>query len=299
MKQEYLFTNDGQREELEKYNPNDEGNEENHINVTFKDIDQSTSFILTFETGANNEAIAKKLSEVDQYITGHYSPIVLESGISVYFDQMLFPKINKFERLLRELLYLMATINQDKSASNNIRDLEKKDFGELFKLLFTDENFMNQVRSRINKKGDSFTKKQLQNQINNIAENTTWSRLSGDKFSPTLAESFDEIREYRNDVMHAHNINYQRFKKGKELLDKTNKELQTAVDNIIGAKERVPEDFNNNLSIGIESLAKAMELIANESNIEKVVQNLSIYAKALDQVMQKVGLASSPSNEEK
>lgn len=42
-----------------------------------------------------------------------------------------------------------------------------------------------------------------------------------------------------------------------------------------------------------------MEIIASESNVEKVVQNLSIYAKALKQVVQKVGLSTDPTDEKK
>lgn len=54
---------------------------------------------------------------------------------------MLFPYINKFECKLRCFLYLKSTVSENPENFKNIQNLESKDFGEIYELLFTDANF--------------------------------------------------------------------------------------------------------------------------------------------------------------
>ena len=65
----------------------------------------------------------------------------------------------------------------------------------------------------------------------------------------TLREHFGELRRYRNDVMHAHNINYTQYRAAKQMFMKTNKELDIAIDNLIGIRadnrSTVSIDFNS------------------------------------------------------
>ena len=78
-----------------------------------------------------------------------YAPLVLSCESSEYYNRILFPLINGLERKLRKLLYLAASISGNGEAGKNIRELEEKDFGEIFDLLFIDQKFIGDMKIRI------------------------------------------------------------------------------------------------------------------------------------------------------
>lgn len=65
---------------------------------------------------------------------------------AAYFNKSLYPYFNEFERKLRKLLYLKSALQHDATASQNIKELESKDLGTIFELLFTDTQFIKDVK---------------------------------------------------------------------------------------------------------------------------------------------------------
>lgn len=154
----------------------------------------------------------------------------------------MFPHINEFERKLRKLLYLKSAIYHGEKKIDNIRDLEAKDLGVIFELLFTDAEFVKAVRTKVNEKTWQFTKKEIVAAIQKIAEDTVWNNLLGAESVTLLSENFLAVKDYRNDVMHAHNIDTETFREAKKLFASINEQLDAEIGLIIKKAEEAPEE---------------------------------------------------------
>src|SRR5699024_1286000 len=112
----------------------------------------------------------------------------------------LFPDINEFERKLRKLLYLKSAIYHGDKKIDNIRNLETKELGVIFELLFTDADFVKNARSKVNEKTWQFTKREIVAALQSIAEDTLWNDLLGNEAVVSLSDNFLTVKNYRNDV---------------------------------------------------------------------------------------------------
>lgn len=126
MIQEYLIKDKKTIDSIKDYS-----NDEIKQDIIMKD----KFSILLIETKGNNEPNAKKLSEIHEEIILKNQLIVLNDGCSEYFNKSLFPLINEFERKLRKLLYLAASLADSNNIKGieNIKDLEKEDLGKILK----------------------------------------------------------------------------------------------------------------------------------------------------------------------
>lgn len=260
-----------------------------------KNLDIEVS-IIKYEIDKNNLAAAKKLSSIEQDILKIDDKlIILESGSSRYFNGILYPLVNDMERKLRKLLYL-AAIHSNDSQTEIVRDIEMKDFGQIYKLLFVDYNFIkatkniakNGIKGELD--GGTFTKAEIINAIYSLKEVTTWDNILNEKAVPTLRNKFPLVKEYRNDVMHAHNIDFEKFKNAKELYRTINSELDKEINKIsispvnellteagIAIKDKIKQiDLNNlrsNENINnVKGLVKSVE-IDFEKMMEEILEN--------------------------
>ena len=167
MIQEYLFTSDEHRHTVEQYAPES-------CEKDIYDIDNSDCWIVTYSKEGTNESSAKILSSVHSYIVNNFHPTVLSNECSAYYNKALYPHFNEFERKLRKLLYLKSALSRDAKGSALIKDLESKDFGEIFTLLFSDAQFVQGTKALVNNKTWQFTKDEILAAIEAISENTVW-----------------------------------------------------------------------------------------------------------------------------
>lgn len=252
--------------------------------------------IIKYEIDKNNLAAAKKLSSIEQDILKIDDKlIILESGSSRYFNGILYPLVNDMERKLRKLLYL-AAIHSNDSQTEIVRKIEMKDFGQIYKLLFVDDDFIratkniakNGIKGELD--GGTFTKAEIINAIYSLKEVTTWDNILNEKAVPTLRNEFPLVKEYRNDVMHAHNIDFEKFKNAKELYRTINSELDKEINKIsispvnellteagIAIKDKIKQiDLNNlrsNENINnVKGLVKSVE-IDFEKMMEEILEN--------------------------
>lgn len=278
---EYLFLTDDHRANIEAYKPDG-------ITVKISNIQSTQLWVVTYSLSSKNEDGAKKLSDVHTYIM-KYSPLVLSCGSSEYFNRVLFPLMNELERKLRKLLYLAASISDNEKAKENIKQLEEKDFGVIFDLLFIDQNFINELKKRINAEAKSefngrskYSKAEIQAYLELLAEHTLWDTILGDKDVPTLRSKFRDVQTYRNDVMHAHNISKELFGKSRYLLDKINRELDGAIGKLIGNAEDAPTDAKPDVNTAISSALAAMDFSA----ISEALNGATAPSAALSQLAQ-------------
>lgn len=259
MIQKYLFSNDSSRDTIEQYEPK-------RVKKEVWEIESSSCWIVAFSTDRDNEDSAKVLSKVHQYVLESCKPTaVLTSGCAEYYNKKLYPLFNEFERKLREYLYLKSTLSGQDKYTDLIQNLEDKDFGEIFDMLFTDETFIKNTKTKVNEKTWKYTKQQIIETIQGIAENTLWNELIGSTVVPTLHTNFSQVREDRNGIMHAHNICEEEYNAARKNIMRINKELSDEIDKIIGQtgkpeEQTDTESFSDKLS---EALLKEKRI--NES----------------------------------
>ncbi len=252
MIQEYLFINKTEKEKIEQYTP--EG-----IKIEIYDIDNSDCWIATFSLSSESEPSANTLSKVHDYIIGEFHPIVLSNGCSAYYNKALFPHFNEFERKLRKLLYLKSALSKNSKDAEIIKDLESKDFGEIFTLLFSDAQFVQNAKKTIGDKTWQFTKAEIVAAIEQLSEHTVWDNLIGKDAVPLLRSDFIKVKTFRNDVMHAHAMNAKSYSSASKLIKKINEQLDTEIGKIIVAKENtvqqeVEQDFNTAMGDAIKDM---------------------------------------------
>ena len=205
-------------------------------------------YIVTAFLKSDSDTSAIALSKLHEDIMLAVDCTVLTDESSAYYDRVLFPLINEFERKLRKLLYSASVING--VGNNQIADLESKDFGELFTLLFRDDEYWKNVKVFVNdqKKGtvgwQGFAG-ELQSFLQSATEQPLWDRLRPGK-APLLRESFSDVQKYRNDVMHAHYIKRKDYRDIKRLFTNINAEIDEAIESLANGA-LVPETYNEDL----------------------------------------------------
>lgn len=259
MIQEYLFMDATHRTAVESYAPS-------KVTVSIYDVENSTCWTVTYSLSGETEENAKALSQVNEYVLEHFHPTVLSNESAAYFNQRLYPYINEFERKLRKLLYLKSAIYSGDKKIDNIRDLEAKDLGTIFELLFTDSEFVTTAKKKVNEKTWQYTKKEIIATLQAIAEDTVWDSLLGVESVKLLSENFLTVKSYRNDVMHAHNIDAKTFRDAKKLFSDINKQLDAEIGLIIRKAKEEPEktadsEFNDALNSALmaQNLSDAVQ----------------------------------------
>lgn len=258
---EYLFQSDSHRAEVESYKPDG-------IAVKISEIEGGSLWIATYKIDGKNEVSARKMSEVHQTIMG-YSPLVLSCESSAYYNKILFPLVNELERKLRYLLYLAVSVSDNADAQKHISLLEEKDFGQIFDLLFIDQDFVKTVKSRVNADSKSefsgrskYSKKEILLYVNSLDEHTLWDAIFSESNVPTLRDQFRDVQTYRNDVMHAHNISKETFNKSRNIFNKINKELDNAICEQKSVIKEIPSEQRERVSSAISSALTQMDILA-------------------------------------
>lgn len=286
MIQEYLLLNSTDKEAVKAYKPNG-------ITAQFFSVEDGKCWYVRFSIEGKNEECARKLSELDEEFRQKFHVTVLESGCSAYFNKRLYQLISKFEYKLRKLLYVVSALNYDDKTTKNIADLESKDFGQIFSLLFIDDKFMGKVKNDIKQRnlGD-FSKKDVLALIESTEENSLWDSLLGKDTVPTLRTHFNSVRSFRNDVMHSHNINWTRFREAHKLYTIINNELDKALLEVEGteSKNLNISTFNQTLEKAIQAQKELQALPFEVAELLKkieTIKNISIPEEILKEIAKK------------
>lgn len=286
---EYLFLSDEYRAAVEDYRPSG-------VTTEISNVKNTQLWVASFSVPSKNEDSAKKLSDVHIALM-KYSPLVLSCESSEYYNRMLFPRVNELERKLRKLLYLAASISDNTEAKKSIQQLEEKDFGAIFDLLFIDVHFIADLKKRVNADAKSefngkgtFSKREIQSYLDTLDENLLWDIILTKDDVPTLRKRFRDVQTYRNDVMHAHNIESNIFNKADYLFKKINKELDVAIGKLIGQAEENLLSQDNEVNRAITSALTTMELTSVVNTLNSL-RNISAHSSAsefLSEISQKM-----------
>lgn len=291
MIQEYLFTSDQYKADLENLSISPK------VTKEITTIENSKCWTLLISVPGVSMEAAKILDPLNRKVCEKYRPTVLANECSAYFNKALYPIVNEFERKLRKLLYLASSLHGDENSQKVIVGLEEQELGKIFETLFSDAAFVKKAKETINKTLSwQFTRAELLDAINKLDENRLWTLLLGDDCVETLCGSFSEIRNYRNDVMHAHDIGYERFDAAQKLFKKVNNELDLAIRKLIGAKEAnadiTPADFNSTLSsalAAVHSQVDTSSLLAASEALKGIISNQPIINSEVSKSLSQIG----------
>jgi hypothetical protein len=264
LEQRYLFVDERQKGDVKEFVTGE------NITTDLIEIKDSKCWVLVLKFKGDNEQVARELDKKNTEICGRFNPTILINECSAYFNKSLFPLINEFERKLRNLLYLASSLKGDKDLNDRIANLESMDLGSIFDLLFTDIEFFKGVKGMINKMTRNFTRDEVLRNINKLEENVLWDSFLGKECVETLRKNFDSVREHRNHVMHAHNIDYAQFQSARKLFKDINKELDSVIGELLGIKDddnRVisTPDFYDRLATSMSSLSNQLGEEANDN----------------------------------
>lgn len=211
MELQFLYTDDSYQETLSNINLPD--------NVVFSQSTKSGLHLFSYEIKGENSDGARTLSNIKIQLAELLDKekyFLLIDGASEYYNNQLFPLYNCFERNLRQVISMAAVQDGNLKTQQRARELEYMDFGKIYESLFTSQDFWGKFKSI---KGDMpLSKKDLIAKINALEEKTLWDEMFTRDF-PFLPDNFDTIRIFRNDVMHAHNISYEKYKESKKLIE--------------------------------------------------------------------------------
>lgn len=242
--------------------------------VTEQFSNQEDMHVVTISVNSDSIDAARVLSEIRDDVLGECGNSIrmLEDGPSEKFERVLFELIATFERRFRELLIVSICDEKGSLDDDLIGMLEEKTLGELFEIVFTDQEFNNRVKSKVNdKKSRRFEKKDLVKNIGQMEENTLWSQYFNDDWLSTVAEEHENIRDFRNDVMHAHRMSYKDYRRARTLAEKANREMGRVI--YIRSTHVDFTSFSKVVSGFAESISKIMTQI-DLSGITRLLETL-------------------------
>ena len=171
---------------------------------------------------------------------------ILFNDLSMYFSQKLYPKFQTYELLLRKIFALALSPLEDEniikiikkqtndkldlSQIHTIERIERSQIAELHTWIFElNINPVNNLTIHFKNFQDK-SEYHLKQMIKKALPITIWEKhfapFIDDERADVIKNSYNSIREYRNDVMHFHMLTYRSYKKIDLLLSDVIKELE-------------------------------------------------------------------------
>lgn len=263
MKLEYLYKDDSYKDLIVSIDIDP------RIQKEEKDINELHSF--SFLISGDNLDNAKVFSELKTQIEETLDKdklFLLTNDAGEYINKRLYPQFNKFERLLRKVLFLISIKNNNENALEIAKKLERSDFGDIYESVFTSKKFRDDVKLEVVKNTNTiFSKKEILDKISEMEEETIWTSLFSDKFK-YISDNFSKIKDYRNATMHAHNMSYSDYVQAMKMIEKANEELETIISRCEDNKLDVPAETTiklNGAILALGLLAKAIGEVMAET----------------------------------
>ena len=193
------------------------------------------------------EKFGEFLSKFREFLgKNHLKYSILSNSLSMYFSNRLYPKFQVYESLLRKIFVLALSPLEDEdivriikeqtndkldlSKIHTIEHIERLQIAELHSLIF--EININPVNNLTNhfKNFQDKSEYHLKQMIKKALPITIWEKhfvpFTDNERADVLKNSYNSIKDYRNDVMHFHMLTYKRYKKIDLLLSDVIKELE-------------------------------------------------------------------------
>ena len=260
MKSEYILYDNSKLEEILKLQ---------YENVTIKEekIVKSKNSLISFVINDDNEESARILSKIDQAITSKFKVEMIKNEGLEYIHGILFKLINQFELNIRKLLYLLNEKNDNNKLERFKNQIEDKTFDEIFKFLFIDESFNKNITEKINR--GNLNKSELLKIISDIEEKPFWSKVFPKYNNCFLQNHYNELRNYRNDIMHAHNISWETSKKIIDIYSRANGELTFICLSLV----------EGNIFFDINEICKGIDAFIESESFQKITESIKAFVE--------------------
>ena len=293
-----------------------ENNELNYNNTRYffemEKASKANNIILSISTknSKNNLQNARLIESIKTAIINgkhrkNYRIITLYDDSSKYFCDKLSIIISKFERTLREFIYLTVILAYEgkwveKTISNEIETshkekgvnqkkyienaLEEFSFYDYINYLFnkkeelTHEVIVEECLAEINKPNLDINR--IRDFLGKSVKISLWDRLFYEYDIKLTKDNLEDIRTVRNKVMHNKNLYYDDFKSTKKLLTKLTKTLEEEILNINEVK------YLENITAVHTSFNDAFLNAIETSGIVKVFsENIKVINRPLTQTI--------------
>lgn len=290
MTNKYMFFCEQQFEnfDLSDYQKNDISIPKTNIHIYEFKIKETEEI---FDDGSK----AKKLDDLTRRLEKDFTDqfIIVNSESSQYYCSMLYPLIVSFETKLRYALYISRSlfengnVNIDSFALGMGKDkkkIEEADFGLIYQSIFTDKDFSAKVKKTVNDM--QMTKSDYIKMIQSFEEKTMWQNCVGEAYN-YIEDNFLAIKDYRNDVMHNHLINFETYQKAKETISSAIDALDCAIkDKLIANKSEYLNSVNifDGINIMMEmfhSLFENINTMYSENSLNSLRTAMAAMSNAL------------------
>lgn len=222
------------------------------------------------------------------------------------FTKELYPLICEYETKLRKFIYVTlfdideaaraTVIAQLKKAKIEIKDqdpnydfLEYSELGDIIVFLFANDSLYKDIDHYKSDPTHRYSSKDdIIEYIKNSTQKTIWEEFFAPNFTDSIIpETIWDIKNYRNDVMHFHNVSYDCYKKALELITKgivdLNKQIKKGVV-IENTEEKVTalssnfsysSSFNNILSTLTNSKLMSALAFSRSAGLEAALTTLT------------------------
>lgn len=191
---------------------------------TYGSAENNIAFVELALTGATLQT-ASALAETRDCLVDEENVKVLRDDPTAKYCSLLYPRFLDYECGLRAVFTVAMCTNKERFDDERIADLRTKATLEaLDSRLFYDESFGKKVRS-LGKQGH-YVKNDYLETINALADNPIWNDLFNAEDMPTVRAKYNLLKDYRNDVMHFHQMNGREYDSIRKLVIKANEEIQ-------------------------------------------------------------------------
>lgn len=235
----------------------------NIFEIPYKCSKHNNEVYLKIECDYSEAKAAKILSTIRDNITqgkhrADYSIICTYDEASLSYCCRLMKPFGIFERRLRELMYLITikafgidwieksfpeemicAIKDRKKGKITEAAFEMLDYKEIINYLFKERRFEYTAEYVIDEelteeKLNALSKEEIINIISKARNDTLWNKLfsKNKNIGCITEEDIEELRKYRNDVMHHHTLKENDFKKMQKAVNNINKKLKLAINEI-------------------------------------------------------------------
>ena len=235
--------------------------------------------IFSFSKDGDNETTAKKLDEIKTIICKSLDCnklFVMTDGVSNYFCQRLYPLMADFERGLRKVLYIASIKSKNENAIDVCRQIEEKEFAQIYQILFSDSRYLTEARQIVNSKTPELSKHDILKQLSTISESTLWNKLFNDQYC-YIPENFLAIKNGRNKVMHSRDISFEDYSAIKNHLDKSNKILQKIEFDLLEKESSTSYSMIDSIIIALAQLGQAVEAVTAKVFSSKYFEEFAKY----------------------
>ena len=215
--------------------------------------------------------------------------LIIEDQASTYYEKRLFGMLAEFERKLRAVLYLAVSAETGELENDETKGIAEMEFGPLFTRLFVDTSFGKRVKDELGKLGRLPEKAELTAIVQSVDEDSVWTRYFKNEDMPTIRKHHYEIKDYRNAVMHAHQMSKEEFNSAKNLLTKANNELDLYISEMLNGELLQYADITSSLQgILVPQMKSISESLRGLSEILKDYEfsKVTLPESVLDQVRQ-------------